>query len=104
MHPGEILRPIIGQWYYDRTNDREFEVLNIDKEEGILEIQYLEGEVEEVDLDTWEDMNLAKIAEPAEWDHDGEDKEELDDLNDIDDEDPDDWETLNEDEDDDWQE
>ena len=45
MHPGEIVRPVIGQWYYDRTNDREFEILNIDKEEGILELQYLEGEV-----------------------------------------------------------
>ncbi len=106
MHPAEILRPHIGQWYYDRTNDREFEVLNIDKEEGILEIQYLEGEVEEVDLDTWEDMNLAKIAEPDDWDQDTNQKDDFEEVDDLDDDDSDDWDPLEEDDDDDddWQE
>lgn len=102
MQAEEILRPIVGQWYYDRANDREFEVLNIDKEEGILEIQYLEGELEEVDLDTWEDMNLAKIAEPDDWEQEEEEKGDFEDLDDLDG-DEDSWEELDEDEDDDWQ-
>jgi hypothetical protein len=103
MHPEETLRPTMGQWYYDRTNDREFEVIRIDKEEGILEIQYLEGELEEVDLDTWEDMNLAKIAEPDDWEK--EDEVAKDDYEDLDnlESDEEDWDPLEEDEDDDWQ-
>ncbi len=104
MHSEEILRPIIGQWYYDRTNDREFEITNIDKEEGILELQYLEGEKEEIELESWEDLNLAKIAEPADWvdenDAEDEDKDDFDDLESLDEEDDDDdWDS---DEDNDW--
>lgn len=102
MHSEEILRPIIGQWYYDRTNDREFEILNIDKEEGIIELQYLEGEKEEIELESWEDLNLAKIAEPADWSTDDEaDKDDFDDIDDLDDEsdEEDDWDS---DRDDDW--
>lgn len=103
MHADEILKPVIGQWYYDRTNDREFEITSIDKEEGVLEIQYLEGENEEIDLDTWEDMNLAKIAEPDDWSQE-EDETEKDDFDDLDDMDgDDDWDSLDdEDDDDDW--
>lgn len=102
MHSEEILRPNIGQWYYDRANDREFEILNIDKEEGIIELQYLEGEKEEIELESWEDLNLAKIAEPADWvDPDADDKDDFEDLEDLDDEEDedDDWDSDN---DDDW--
>jgi hypothetical protein len=102
MHSEEILRPIIGQWYYDRANDREFEILNIDKEEGIIELQYLEGEKEEIELESWEDLNLAKIAEPvANWDEEeDDDKDDFDDLEELDeDDDDDDWDT---DDNDDW--
>ncbi len=101
MHSEEIVRPVVGQWYYDRANDREFEIINIDKEEGIIELQYLEGEKEEVELESWEDMNLAKIAEPADYD-DGVDKDDFDDdeLADLDeDEEEDDWDS---DDDDGW--
>lgn len=92
MHTDEILKPIVGQWYYDRTNDREFEILNIDKEEGILELQYLEGEKEEIELESWEDLNLAKIAEPADWvDDETEDKDDFEDLDLDEDEEDDDW-------------
>lgn len=101
MHTEEILKPITGQWYYDRTNDREFEILNVDKEEGIIELQYLEGEKEEIELESWEDLNLAKIAEPADWvDPDADEKDDFEDLDDLEeDEEDDDWDS---DEDDDW--
>lgn len=55
----------IGNWY--RTADGQvFEVVAIDGDDCI-DIQHFEGEVEELDGDTWEQMLLVEIDAPEDW-------------------------------------
>lgn len=59
--------PIVGNWYRDLERDERFEVVAVDEDEGIIEIQYFEGDVEEMDVDTWYEMDLEVIEAPEDW-------------------------------------
>ena len=87
--------PVQGQWYEDLEENEIFRVLSVDPDEEIIEVQYENGDIEEIDLDTWHELDLERAEEPEGWasDDDDEDEEEEED------EDEDDWD---EDEDDDW--
>ena len=50
------LEPIVGDWYTYRG--RDFTVIDVDEDEGIVEIQYASGTVQQVYLNSWYDMNL----------------------------------------------
>jgi hypothetical protein len=59
-------KPIVGNWY--RGQDGQlFEIVAIDETEGVAEIQYFDGEVDELDLETWDDLELEAMAEPEDW-------------------------------------
>ncbi|HEX7115943.1 MAG TPA: DUF6763 family protein, partial [Steroidobacter sp.] len=62
-------------------------------DEELIEIQYENGDIEEIDLDTWHELDLEQAEEPEGWASDEDEDEDEDDL------DEDDWD---EDEDDDW--
>jgi hypothetical protein len=87
--------PTPGQWYEDLEREENFKVVAVDPDDAIVRVQWLNGEVEELDLDTWHELDLEKAQEPEGWVDDDEEDEEGDDE-DLDDED---WE---DDEDDDW--
>ena len=87
--------PTPGQWYEDLEREENFKVVAVDPDDAIVRVQWLNGEVEELDLDAWHELDLEKAQEPEGWVDDDEEDEEGDDE-DLDDED---WE---EDEDDDW--
>lgn len=59
--------PVVGNWYRDSESERTFEVVALDEDEGSVEIQYFEAEVEEVDIDSWYEMSLEIAAEPEDW-------------------------------------
>jgi hypothetical protein len=59
--------PTIGQWYRNQENKRIFEVVALDEDEGTIEVQYFESEIEEIDLDTWYEIPLENIPEPEDW-------------------------------------
>ena len=59
--------PIINSWYRDRESNRVFEVVAIDEDDGTIEIQYFESEVEEIDIDNWYELSLETIAAPEDW-------------------------------------
>ncbi len=87
--------PVAGQWYENLEEEEQFRVLSVDEDSELVEIEYLDGDIEELDLETWHEMDLDKIAEPEGW-------SESDDEDDSD-EDDDDWdEEDDEDDDDDW--
>ena len=100
--------PVKGQWYENIDETDSFRVLSVDEDAELVEIEYLDGDIEEIDLDTWAEFNLEKIEEPEGWsgsdiapDDEDEDEEEedLDDDDDWDDdEDDDDDDDLDEDE------
>ena len=92
-----------------KTSSREdiFKVLSVDPDEELVRIQWLDREVQELDLDVWNEMDLELAETPEGWvddDAGGDDEEDdEDDLEDDDDwdEDDDDWDD-DEDEDEDY--
>ncbi len=59
--------PIVGNWYEDLDNGQRFEVLEVDEDRRITEIQYPNGEVDEIDLSDWYDMDLEPVEDSEEW-------------------------------------
>jgi hypothetical protein len=85
--------PVPGQWYENLEEEEPFRVLSMDEDSELIEIEYLDGDIEEIDLETWHEMDLERTEEPEGW---AETQQEEDD----DDDDDDDWDE-DEDEDDD---
>ena len=54
-------QPAIGLWYQDAQH-RYFEVVASDDDS--IEIQFHDGNVEEVDMDTWEQLLVMSAAAP----------------------------------------
>jgi hypothetical protein len=52
--------PVIGAMYEDEDG-LAFEVLSFDEDEGIIEMQYEDGEVSEIDIDTWYELDLKQL-------------------------------------------
>lgn len=104
---GRDYEPVKGQWYQNVEEDETFRVLSVDEDAELVEIEYLDGDIEELDLDAWHEMDLERIEEPEGWaasddeDEDEDEEEEEDEDEDLDD---DDWDDDDEDEDDDWEE
>lgn len=101
---GRDYEPVKGQWYENVEEDETFRVLSVDEDAELVEIEYLDGDIEELDLDAWHEMDLERIEEPEGWaggDEDDDDEEE-DDLDDDEDDD-DDWDEDDDEDDDDWE-
>lgn len=58
--------PDIGHWYQDGLRTSMFEVVAVDKDGGV-EIQHFDGEIEELDLDSWYELELVEIPPPEDW-------------------------------------
>jgi hypothetical protein len=101
---GRDYEPVKGQWYANAEEDETFRVLSVDEDAELVEIEYLDGDIEELDLDAWHEMDLERIAEPEGWSADDGDEEE--DEEDEEEDEDDDWDDDDEDddEDDDWEE
>jgi hypothetical protein len=99
---GRDHNPVPGQWYESLEDEETFQVLSIDEDSELIELQYEDGDVEEIDYETWQELDLDLTEEPEGWsgsdDDDGDDEEEEDD--DDDDED-DDWDDDDEDDEED---
>jgi hypothetical protein len=85
--------PVPGQWYENLEEEEPFRVLSMDEDSELVEIEYLDGDIEEIDLETWHEMDLELTQEPEGW------SEARDEDDDEDDED-DDWDDEDEDDDD----
>ncbi len=94
--------PIRGQWYENVEEDETFRVLSVDEDSELIEIEYLDGDIEEIDLETWQEMDLEPCDEPEGWSESDEDEEGEDEDFDDDDEDEDEDDDWDDDEDDDW--
>jgi hypothetical protein len=58
--------PRVGDWYQNISGDN-FEIVALDEDEATLEIQYFDGAVEEVDFDSWHEMEIIPIEPPEDW-------------------------------------
>ncbi len=101
--------PVPGQWYENLEEEESFRVLSVDEDSELVEVEYLDGDVEDIDLETWHEMDLEPTGEPEGWagsskqeeDEEEEEEEEDDEDWDEDDDDDDDWDEDEEEEDDD---
>ncbi len=64
---GRDYEPVKGQWYENVEDDETFRVLSVDEDAELVEIEYLDGDIEELDLDAWHEMDLDRIEEPEGW-------------------------------------
>jgi hypothetical protein len=58
--------PAIGSWYRSVDGDL-FRVVAIDEDYETVEIQYLNGDVAELDFESLDELQLTPIAEPEDW-------------------------------------
>jgi hypothetical protein len=86
--------PEPGQWYEDLDREEIFRVVSVDPDEEIVRIQWLDREIQEIDLDSWVELDLELAGEPEGW----ADEDEDDDEDDLDE----DWEDDEEEDEDDW--
>ncbi|MBM4197464.1 MAG: hypothetical protein FJ197_10305 [Gammaproteobacteria bacterium] len=76
------ITPVINKWYKHENGDL-FEIVALDSEDGTIEVQYFDGTIEQLDFDTWEEMQIEEAEPPEDWsgsvDIDDEDLEDLED-------------------------
>jgi hypothetical protein len=61
------LIPEVGHWYAHRDKGQMFQVVAYDADDGYVEIQDFDGDVDELDLDTWFAMPLDAAEAPEDW-------------------------------------
>ncbi len=81
--------PVAGQWYENIEEEEQFRVLTVDEDSELVEIEYLDGDIEEMDIETWHEMDLERIQQPEGW-SESDDEDEAEDDEDWDDEDDED--------------
>ncbi len=59
--------PTLHTWYRDLEQDQLFETVAIDEARGTVEIQYLDGTVDNFDLDSWGQLSLARAEPPEDY-------------------------------------
>lgn len=59
----QYIEPTIGNWYYSKLLPESFMVVDADNEDYI-EVQYQDGELDKVDIDSWKMMAPISIEEP----------------------------------------
>ena len=91
--------PVLGQWYENVEENEQFRVIAVDEDSELVEIEYLDGDVEELDMDTWAEFDLEKIEQPEGWQGAALEAAD-DDEDDVEDEEDDDWDDDEDDDDD----
>src|ERR1700733_7485551 len=81
--------PVPGQWYENLEEEESFRVLSVDEDTELGEIESLDGDIEEMDVESWHEMDLEKIPEPEGWSDEEDEAEDDEDWEDEEDEDED---------------
>lgn len=58
--------PVIGHWYR-RSNGTLFEVVAVDEQDATVELQYFDGTIDEIDLETWPSLLIDRVRAPEDW-------------------------------------
>ncbi len=61
-----VVYPVIGHWYR-RSNGTLFEVVALDEEDGTVELQFFDGTIDDVDLETWPSLLIETVSAPEDW-------------------------------------
>ncbi len=63
MNRHQHIEPHEGSWYKANIFPEPFAVINSDKT-GYIQIQYMDGELDRIDYDCWDELHPAEIPEP----------------------------------------
>jgi hypothetical protein len=58
--------PTIGRWYR-RPNGQLFEVVAVDEDDETIEVQFFDGTIDEIDIETWANLLVENVAAPEDW-------------------------------------
>lgn len=58
--------PIVGNWYRD-FNQQLFEVVALDDADNLIEVQYFNGDIDELDYDAWYGLGAENVPPPEDW-------------------------------------
>lgn len=59
-------QPTVGAWY-ETDDGKVFVVVGVDGARGPIDVQFLDGEVEQLDLEIWAALDLTQVEPPEEW-------------------------------------
>lgn len=59
--------PMVNRWYRNLEHGDEFQVVARDEQQDTVDIQYFDGNLEEIDLEAWNAMELEPIEPPEDW-------------------------------------
>jgi len=59
--------PILGNWYQHLDKGQKFCVVALDEDEGLIEVQHFDGDLEEIDRHSWYQLDLELAEEPENW-------------------------------------
>jgi segregation and condensation protein B len=102
------LDPKVGRWYRRLDDEQLFKVVDIDEDDGLIEIKTVDGDTEELDSTEWVELDLEAAEQPEDYVDPDEAEDEDDEVAEDEEEDEkpkrgsarDDWD--DDDEDDDW--
>jgi len=61
------LEPIVDNWYRHLDKGQTFVVVAIDEDAGTVEVQHFDGDLEQIDLESWSELELELAEEPENW-------------------------------------
>jgi uncharacterized protein DUF6763 len=73
------LDPVVGGWYRNPDTGELLKVIAVDPDSEVVELQHLDGDLEEFDASAWNDLKLEPAEPPEDW-TDAADDVESDDL------------------------
>ena len=93
------LDPVVGNWYETLDKGDKFEIVAVDEDAGTVDIQYYDGDIEEMDIDAWYELDIELSEQPDDWNgpYDEDDEAAEDDWDEDEEDAEEDY-----DEDDDW--
>lgn len=59
--------PVVGNWYQHLDKGQKFEVVAVDEVNALVEIQYFDGDTDEIDLNGWYGLDVEPIEAPEDW-------------------------------------
>ena len=61
------LDPRIEQWYAHLDKGQRFFITAINEDENTIDIQHFDGDLEEISLDEWRNLQIVLSEEPENW-------------------------------------
>lgn len=59
--------PVVGEWFQHLDKGQKFQVVAVDEENALIDIQYFDGDTDELGFDAWHDLDIESIEAPEDW-------------------------------------